>query len=168
MTTDHSSILAHYEAFLATCLLVAGMILLCAAPQAVAAATSHVAGAALTFRPNTILSTATARPERDRLQRHRDAILLRGLISSPLAMPPLCPRATRRYAATPVASLSDNRRPQIAVRLERPRVHLKRPVAVTPAFARQVDRDARAAKLRDAFASVAARRGPPSASSRAA
>ena len=75
-----------------------------------------------------------------------------------------CIRARRVAAsATPVASVSDNRRPEAAVEVESPRVHVKRGCVNTPA-PRECDlRDhAQTTPLRDAVASVASRRGPPS------
>lgn len=138
-------------------------MLLCDAPQAGAAATSHAVGSAVMLRPASFgaISTLARRPH-DHVRNDHDAILLRGLVSSPLALPPMHPRATRRYSATPVASVSDNRRPEAAVEVESPRVHVKRGCVTTPA-PRECDlRDhAQTTPLRDAVASVASRRGPP-------
>lgn len=141
--------------------MVGALLLSCDASQA--AATSHAVGSAVMLRPASFsaISTLPRRP-RDHVRTDRDAILLRGLVSSPLALPPMHPRATRRYTATPVASISESRRPQLVVELERPGVHVKRSeiTPVVPAV-RELREDVQIATLRDAFASVASRRGPP-------
>lgn len=133
------------------------------ASQAAAAATSHAVGSAAMLRPASLaaISTIPRRPH-DHVRTDRDAILLRGLVSSPLALPPMHPRATRRYSATPIASVSDSRRPQLVVEIERPRVHVKRGEVptVTPRESILPD-DEQRTMLRDAFASVVSRRGPP-------
>lgn len=143
------------------CMMVGALLLSCDASQA--AATSHAVGSAVMLRPASFsaISTLPRRP-RDHVRTDRDAILLRGLVSSPLALPPMHPRATRRYTATPVASISESRRPQLVVELERPGVHVKRSeiTPVVPAV-RELREDVQIATLRDAFASVASRRGPP-------
>lgn len=143
-------------------------MLLCDASQAAAAATSHAVGSAVMLRPASLaaISTLPRRPH-DHVRADRDAILLRGLVSSPVALPPMHPRATRRYSATHVASVSDNRRPQLAVEVERPRVHVKRGEIPTPSPRESALReDAPITMLRDAFASAASRRGPPHSAGR--
>lgn len=138
-------------------------MLLCDVSRAAAAATSHAVGSAVMLRPASFSAIATLpRRPHDHVRTDRDALLLRGLVSSPIALPPMHPRATRRYSATPVASVSDNRRPQLAVEVERPRVHVKRGEITTTAPRERIGRDdAQATTLRDAFASVVSRRGPP-------
>lgn len=147
---------------------VTGIVLLFGAPGARAAATSQAVGSAVLLQA-TALSASTVvarigavRAPRGNLRADRDGILLRGLMSSPLALPPLHPRATRRYETTTVASLSESRRPQLAVEVERPRVHVKRREvpAATP-VRRELRDDVQATLLRDAFTTVSSRRGPP-------
>jgi hypothetical protein len=156
---------ARYDAVIAFCLIIGGLLVLCDASRAAAAATSHAVGTAVLLRPASVAAISTlARRSNDHVRTDRDAILLRGLVSSPLALPPMHPRATRRYTATPVASLSENRRPQLAVEVERLRVHVKRrEIATVAPFARELRDDVRVPVLRDTFASVASRRGPPRA-----
>ena len=151
------------DALVVFCLLIGGLLLLCDVSQAGAAATSHAVGSAVMLRPASFAAiSALARRPHDHVRNDHDAILLRGLVSSPLALPPMHPRATRRYAVTPVASLSDSRRPEVVVEVESPRVHVKRGGITTPAPRERDLRDeAQIALLRDASASVASRRGPP-------
>ena len=105
MTTARCKRPTRTDALLAICLIVGGLMLLCDAPQAGAAATSHAVGSAVMLRPASFgaISTLARRPH-DHVRNDHDAILLRGLVSSPLALPPMHPRATRRDSATPVAS----------------------------------------------------------------
>jgi hypothetical protein len=151
------------NALLAFCVLLGGLALLCDASQALAAATSHAVGSAVMLRPASFSAISTlARRPHDHVRTDHDSILLRGLVSSPLALPPMHPRATRRYTTTPIASVSDNRRPQIPVEVERPRVHVKRGEVLPSApFRCELREDAQAPMLCDAFAAVASRRGPP-------
>jgi hypothetical protein len=181
VTTDCWNILVRANASVALCLVAGGLALLGHVSPAAAAASYHAAGAAslLRARAVSVSSTATrpkavsvsrtvAPPARYDVRNGRDAILLRGLISSPMALPLVHPRSARRYTAAPVASLADRRRSDLAPEVDRPRVHVKRRAPVTPTFARQVDCDVHAAKARDAFVSDAARRGPPSVHGRSA
>jgi hypothetical protein len=145
-----------------------GIVLLCGAPQARAAATSQAVGAAVLLQASAISSSNVAarigavRAPRGTVSTDRDAILVRGLMSSPMALPPLHPRATRRYETTTVASLSEGRRPHLAVEVEHPRVHVKRREgpAMVP-VARKPDEQVQGPTLRDACTAVASRRGPP-------
>lgn len=147
---------------------ITGIVLLLGAPEARAAMTSQAVGTAVLLQASSIsASTAIARigairAPRGNVRTDRDAILLRGLMSSPLALPPLHPRATRRYETTTVASLTESRRPQLVVEVERPRVHVKRREApVVTTLTRRADDDVQTAAPRDAWTKVSSRRGPP-------
>lgn len=152
---------------------ITGIVLLLGAPASRAAATSQAVGSAVllqatAFSASTVIGRMGAvRMPRGSFARDRDAILLRGLMASPLALPPLHPRATRRYETTTIASLSETRRPQLVVEVEHPRVHVKRRETPERApLARRADGDFQTAALRDAWTTVSSRRGPPLTSGR--
>lgn len=145
-----------------------GIVLLVAAPEARAAVTSQAVGTAVLLQASSlsasmvIARTGTLRGPRGNLGVDHDAIARRGLVSSPMALPPLHPRATRRHEMTTVESLSEARRPHVAVEVERPRVHVRRrETPVIAPVARRTDDDVRKVTLRDAWTTVSSRRGPP-------
>ena len=150
------------DALAAFLVVVGGLMLLCDVSQARSAVTSHSVGSAVILRPASFTAISTLRRRsRDQVRNHRDAILLRGHVPL-LALSTMPPRAARRYSATPVASIVDNRRPEAAVEVQSSRVHVKRGGVTAPAPRERTLRDdAQIAPLRDASASVASRRGPP-------
>lgn len=147
---------------------VTGIALLFGAADARAAVTSQAVGVAVPVQAsalaasNVTASIGAVRPPRGNVAAECDAILALGLTPSPVGLPPLPARAHHNYQTTTVALLSEIRCPQLAVEIERPRVHVKRreAPAVTPAV-RELDERVQVATLRDAFTTLSSRRGPP-------
>lgn len=142
---------------------VTAVVLLCVAPQARAAATSHATGSAVALHAAAFAVKTASLARVPRGATHgRGSYVPRGIVGPPLV--PFTPRATRRYKSITVVSLVDTRRPQLENDVEQPRVHVKRRSAgdaPTP-VARRDDRD-ESTRPRDGFTTSSSRRGPPAA-----